>query len=95
MVDGSLQVPVEFLDVHAPCPGFLHGYLSRFRQIGQVRIHALHPKLFSGLYKIIDLVGLPLPDQVADGVRFYHNLQGGDPSVPVHQGQKLLCHHAL
>ena len=61
----------------------------------QSHVHRLHPVATARLHRRVDLVGLALPDQVANRGGAHEHLDGGDTSQAVVGGDQLLGDHAL
>src|SRR5438270_12479427 len=59
--------PLEVLDVVALLDAGLVADLADLHELGQVLIHRVHAVLRACLQRAVDLVGLALADQVADG----------------------------
>ena len=59
-------------------------------QIGERLLHRLHAARRSGLHHRVDLLELPLADQVPDGVVGEHDLQRGDAALAVGRRQQRL-----
>jgi hypothetical protein len=75
--------------------GELLGDLAFLDQVGQGLVHGLHPEPPSRLHDRVDLVDLPLPDQVAHGRRADQHLARDGARSPVGGLQQLLSHDAL
>ena len=73
----------------------LLGHPARLDVLGERHVHRLHPVATTRLHRRVDLVGLALADQVADGGGAHEHLDRGDASEPVRGGDELLRHHAL
>ncbi len=58
-------------------------------------LHGLHPALRRRLHDRVDLLDLPLPDQVPDGVVREEDLEACDAAGPVRGGQQRLGDDAL
>src|SRR3954465_4446026 len=69
--------PVEVLDVVALLHAGVVRDVAALDELGQVLVHRVHAVLGAGLQRAVDLVGLALTDEVADGGR----------------GPKDLCRH--
>ena len=86
---------LELLGHRGPLLGEAARDLSHADELGEMGVHRLHPDRAGGLDRRVDLVGLPLADQVADRGGRDQDLAGDDAARAVGRGQQLLRDDAL